>query len=137
MQTQEYQLLERTELFERRKKYKKHAMVYFLFFGDEIVYVGKSENGVARIYDHYIGDKKRFDSYAYVSCNFQELGDLEKLYIEKFKPRYNILIANGCGDIMERHQRVESLGNGKKSIRIPYSNRINHKAYKKYSHFDF
>lgn len=63
------------------------GIVYFLFLGDKVVYVGQSSVGLARIYAHK--GKKKFDSVSYISVPKQLLHSIEDFYIGKFKPMYN------------------------------------------------
>lgn len=60
--------------------------IYFLFSGDEIVYVGQSISGVKRLYEHY---GKDWDSYTFIRVEQSELNELEAAYIVKFRPKYN------------------------------------------------
>jgi hypothetical protein len=69
-------------------------IVYFLFDKKEIVYVGQSKNGTARIYSHCCKNKhiedKVFDGYSILRCKKEEINDIEAYYIMKFKPKYNL-----------------------------------------------
>jgi hypothetical protein len=64
---------------------------YLLIDNDEIVYVGKSATPKQRVGTHQYSDKN-FDSYYIVSCNEEELQDLEAKYIFKYHPKYNKII---------------------------------------------
>lgn len=61
--------------------------VYFLFEGDEVVYVGQGANPMARINTHLID--KKFDSYYVVPCDEENLNQTEAEYITKYLPKYN------------------------------------------------
>lgn len=64
--------------------------IYFLINKNKIVYVGSSVSVLKRISSH---TKKRdmvFDSYNSISSNSENFRHIEKKYIEKFKPKYNI-----------------------------------------------
>ena len=62
--------------------------VYFLYDGEELVYIGQSDNIYRRIGQHISDGVKRFDSFC-----FYEVGEeriiLESYLINKFKPKYN------------------------------------------------
>lgn len=69
--------------------------VYFLYDGDEIVYVGKSGDIYRRIYEHSSGrakgEKKKFDSWKYVRIDDEdERAEFEEICINMFRPKYNI-----------------------------------------------
>ena len=65
--------------------------IYLLIDNDEIVYVGKSLTPEQRVGTHQYSDKN-FDSYYIVSCNEEELQNLEAKYIFKYHPKYNKII---------------------------------------------
>ncbi|MDT8901154.1 GIY-YIG nuclease family protein [Anaeroselena agilis] len=69
------------------------SIIYFLFKGDEVVYVGQSKHGVSRVFAHIHqspGDyKKSFDRFTITPCEESELNNLEAFYVLKFKPKYN------------------------------------------------
>lgn len=66
-------------------------VVYFLISCDEIVYVGKSIDGLSRVYTHFKNGRYTFDSYWYIEClEEKELKSLEMQYIKEFQPKYNI-----------------------------------------------
>ena len=67
--------------------------IYFLFKDQKVVYVGKSLNASARIYDHQRAKSKVFDSYAILPVAAEYLDELEVIYICKFAPIYNVLLA--------------------------------------------
>lgn len=62
--------------------------VYFLFSGDEIVYVGQSVNVFARVAGHFV--YKSFDSFAFVPCRHDQRLALESHYIKLFSPALNV-----------------------------------------------
>jgi excinuclease UvrABC nuclease subunit len=80
------------DLHAKRTPFKKLNGIYFLFNGDELVYVGLSVNIIARVHVH---DKVDWDSYSFVEVDIwgEDLEVLETAYIKKFKPRYNSLPA--------------------------------------------
>jgi hypothetical protein len=69
--------------------------IYFLFEGDEIVYVGASVNFVERIGAHASGQyKKKFDSFTAIPVpdGISPL-NLEYAYIAKYRPKLNSMRA--------------------------------------------
>lgn len=78
--------------------------VYFLFDGEECVYVGQSRQVHTRVREHRTRRKGAFTSYAWVPCQIDELDQLEKDYLlqprlnkmwtfERHRARYDRLIA--------------------------------------------
>jgi len=76
----------------------KESVIYFLFQGEKIVYVGKSIYGKTRIIQHlkeserkknYYSLPKRFDSYYMMPCVEEMLDVTEKAFISYFRPKYN------------------------------------------------
>lgn len=71
------------------------AGIYFLFDGQEIVYVGQSSDIFRRIYEHSSGrskgKNKKFDTWEYFEINEEsERLRTENLLISALKPKYNI-----------------------------------------------
>lgn len=64
------------------------AYVYFLYNNDLLVYVGKTLHLTNRIATHT--KTKLFTHYRYLECTRNLFTALEKYYIEKFNPIYNI-----------------------------------------------
>lgn len=64
-------------------------LIYFLCQGDVVVYVGQTHSGLYRPYSHHKG--KEFDNVKIIPCKLNELDALEKHFIEKYKPHYNIV----------------------------------------------
>ena len=69
--------------------YEFQPGIYFLFKEREIVYVGKSLNTIARIYDHQRAKSKDFDAFAILPFPAEYIDELEIEYICKFTPKYN------------------------------------------------
>jgi hypothetical protein len=67
---------------------QKLCGVYFLFSGDEIVYIGQSRNVPARV-QHHMGSDKEFDRYSHIVLPADSLNEWESFYIHLFQPRYN------------------------------------------------
>ena len=71
--------------------------VYFLFSGNDLIYIGQSTNVMRRISDHagngpasHLAKKGvEFDSYAYISVPEQDLDAVERRMINEHKPLYN------------------------------------------------
>ncbi|MDY0134825.1 MAG: hypothetical protein RBS14_03965 [Atribacterota bacterium] len=65
--------------------------VYFLYDGDELVYIGKGWNCFLRVAEHTRKDSdKKFTSWSYVRIeNESEYVALEKQLIKRFSPKYN------------------------------------------------
>lgn len=70
------------------------SCIYFLFHGENIIYIGSTCNLYQRVIQHK--KTKLFDgvNYIYVEKLTQETLKLEKDYIEKFTPKYNIYKSN-------------------------------------------
>lgn len=67
----------------------KGCYVYFLIDSDEIVYIGYTSNYMARLVSH--ATTKKFDRYLLVKSKDENHGlILEKFYINKFQPKYNV-----------------------------------------------
>lgn len=60
--------------------------VYFLMKDKQIVYVGKTENGISRIFAH---KDKDFDSYSFFKTEKSQLDWIESVNIIHYKPIYN------------------------------------------------
>lgn len=81
---------ERLEVVER-------GYVYFLIDKDKVVYVGQTKcTWPQRIDNHLREGQKVFDDVWYVGVPIKELDNVEKKYIKKFKPKYNVT-NNICG----------------------------------------
>jgi hypothetical protein len=61
--------------------------VYFLWKGEELIYIGQAVNLFARVAVH-LRDKE-FDSFSYVSCKLEELSELERRAILLWQPTLN------------------------------------------------
>lgn len=67
-------------------------LIYFLCQGDVVVYVGQTKAGLYRPFSH---KDKKYDNVKVIPCKLNELNTLEQQFIEKYKPRYNIVGLNG------------------------------------------
>lgn len=91
--------LERVPLSRVDRKLAKSG-VYLLFDNDAVVYVGQSCSVLRRIGEHLSDRTKVFDSVALVPCSTDSRLWLERLYIERLRPRYN-----GVGGVALRKPR--------------------------------
>ncbi len=81
--------IDKEYIISRKIKIVKN-IIYFLISGDNIVYIGKSKNGINRIKKHIQQKVKIFDSYWFFEINKGEMDKIEKFYIKKFMPVYNV-----------------------------------------------
>lgn len=93
-----HSLLSKKEILSNRVKLKKHPGVYFLIKGKEIVYIGSSlylEQRVAQHHRHMRNKsgKRRgqieFDSYMLLLYDESKMKQIERAYIDSFKPHFN------------------------------------------------
>lgn len=87
-----FYLLPLSEILKSKKSVHEVPIVYFLISTNEVVYVGKSLKGYARISEHLQKGIKIFDSYYYIHAKRSEIGQLEKEYIRYFQPKYNVAL---------------------------------------------
>jgi len=66
----------------------ENSFVYFLCLGNEVVYVGQTKSGLYRLFSHR---NKEYNCVKILPCAESQLDDLEKFYIRKYKPKYNIM----------------------------------------------
>ena len=67
--------------------------IYFLYNGDELIYIGQSRSILSRIGQHVKGGKS-FDSYTFVECDEEDLDSMEAGYIKHYHPSMNVAGAN-------------------------------------------
>ena len=82
------------EILDDKRTFKKSFIIYALIRNNEIVYIGQSKQILSRISAH-LASEKEFDSWSIVEnlgeyCTAGELNRLEKKYIRKFIPVYNV-----------------------------------------------
>lgn len=87
-------------------RFSQTAGVYFLFRGDEIIYVGQSLNVHKRVERHRAA--LAFDSYTFIPCWENELEIVEAAYIDWLLPplnkhgaSLNRKIVSGCVDFVQ------------------------------------
>lgn len=83
-----------TEIRSRASRIEKVSGVYFLFDGDELVYVGESGDIYGRVQSHravaQTGGKK-FDHAAFMEYPAEQRKKVEASYIRKYRPKYNFV----------------------------------------------
>lgn len=77
-------------LIENRQRMDEvfQPMIYFLFDGSLIVYIGQSRTGLTRVQAH--ASSKKYTHFAWIPCPVHLLNNTEAYYILKFKPKYNL-----------------------------------------------
>lgn len=68
---------------------RSFCAVYFLVAGNDLVYIGQSENYPARIAAHSLTKTIVFDKYFHVECMPEDLKKMEREFILKHLPKYN------------------------------------------------
>jgi hypothetical protein len=68
------------------------ATIYFLYCGDELVYIGQSIELNARLYDHR--KTKQFDRHVAHVATRAEVDEIERGLIAFYKPRLNVTFKN-------------------------------------------
>lgn len=63
--------------------------VYFLFEGEEVVYVGESNDVFLRVRTHFSDPRMKFDKWAYLKIPADERREVELEYIRMFQPHLN------------------------------------------------
>lgn len=86
-------LLTEEEIAAGRMELPCASGVYFLLSGERVVYVGQSVAVFKRVLEHMA--TKRFDGFAYVPCDPENLNVLESLYIHALRPILNGKSAGG------------------------------------------
>jgi hypothetical protein len=71
-------------------KVTKTPCVYFLFDGEDLVYIGKTDNIFYRIGTHLTEGQKKFDRFEMFETKNNDR--LEALLITLLKPKYNKLV---------------------------------------------
>lgn len=71
-----------------KKQPRKIAGLYFLYQGDEIVYIGQANNVFLRVGIHDMENGKEFDSWSYQEIE-GDRSNAEREAIRKHRPKYN------------------------------------------------
>jgi len=82
-------LKSKREILDNSKPFKPHCGIYFLIQNNEIVYIGQSVNIEARVGQHWNENAKSFSRVAFILCAKEDLNNMESLYIDYIKPKYN------------------------------------------------
>ncbi len=77
--------------------------VYFLVDGDEIVYVGATNNLGTRLNGHT--DKRYTDVYYKTFPKTAKIAEIEQRYIRRLKPKYNI-VHNPVNSVERRYKNL-------------------------------
>ena len=104
---------------------KYECGVYLLREGDSVVYVGQSKTCLlTRVRFHMTQGVKKFDNVTYIACPFEEVDELERDLIARYKPKYNVA-KGGMNNVVKQ----EDLPDSKKRKDIDVMLRVN--AYEK------
>lgn len=83
--------------------------VYFLCWGDEVVYVGSAIYVSSRVATHAAEGRKQFDRAYFIPVSMSELDHTETQFILQLKPRFNLALGpcscEGCREISPREYR--------------------------------
>lgn len=63
------------------------CFIYFLLYKNEVVYVGKTTQGISRPFHHKYN--KKFDQIKIIYFESDKLDEMEDFFIKKYKPKYN------------------------------------------------
>lgn len=63
------------------------CFIYFLLDKNEVVYVGKTTQGISRPFHHK--SSKKFDQIKIIYFESDKLDEMEDFFIKKYKPKYN------------------------------------------------
>lgn len=67
-----------------------YGIIYFLFLENSVVYVGQTKQDLFGRLSQHVRDKV-FDSYSVMPVSMADLNRIERHYISKYKPRYNVV----------------------------------------------
>ena len=68
--------------------FPENAGIYILLMDEEIVYIGRSINIVARVGAHIRNDLQ-FNKYTIVPMSYADSCKWEEIYINAYRPKYN------------------------------------------------
>lgn len=73
------------EYYENTFNYR--SVIYFLIKDEQVIYVGKTQKGLVRMYQH--NENKDFDGVFIIDYPEEALFEAEKFFIGKYRPMYN------------------------------------------------
>jgi len=98
------------------------SAIYFLFNNDEIVYIGKSSDVIARIKNHLKDTTKKFTHYSIIGTSLETIEQtlIENELIMIFKPKYNTALSLPFKSIQKINgeYNINSIRALKKEIKI-------------------
>jgi len=59
--------------------------IYFLYQGDDLIYIGRTKNIRSRVFQHTV----KHDFYSYIPCPEDILAQAEKMFLLEFNPPIN------------------------------------------------
>lgn len=103
----ELKLLEELQKESQPVNFNLTSGIYFLFQDDELVYVGQAACRDIRLLTHISEGLKKFNRFAWIPCEPENLEYLEAQYILKFLPKYNKTLPHTLGylfpETLKRH----------------------------------
>lgn len=109
-------LLSLDEVRRAAKTYSRTSGVYFLFKGDDLVYVGQSVDVHARLKHHRGAGflyTQWWDRVAVIECAPRRLEAMENAYILALKPRFNLVCKEDGKQVYLRPQKRRAGVGGK------------------------
>lgn len=88
---------------------KRTSGVYFLFKGDELLYVGQTKKVLARVFAHQTLD---YDGYAFLEYHDSILDVAEAEYISKLNPRFNRQARAGALTMLSLRSKIKRENKG-------------------------
>lgn len=85
----DFAIIPKSEIIKCAKSFRRIKGVYFLIKDNEIVYIGRSINVLARIMAH---PKDWYDKASFIECS--NIVMLEALYIHMYQPIHNARVGN-------------------------------------------
>ncbi len=79
----------REEYYELGYENSNISGIYFLFKKNRVIYIGKSNKLISRLFTHCKNVDIDFDEISYIKCNDKECNIGEVLYIDHYKPIEN------------------------------------------------
>lgn len=91
-----------------------NSFVYFLLDDEEVVYVGKTKNGIVRPLSHF---DKKFTDIKIIPVPEEKLSHEEEYYISKYSPKYNKVMKYYVSALNARDFVRLTCGNEKYTVR--------------------